>query len=83
MSPRREDVVRERLRIRERDCVVDELDRLAARELRDLGRDSGSGERAVDDVRCTDGLEELLVAERRGCDYGREPGQLRELDGYS
>lgn len=70
ISAGREDLVPELLCFRARDGVVDVLNRLVPRELRDLSLDSVGWEGAVNDVSRADRLEEFLVAERRGCDDG-------------
>ena len=80
-AARREDLVAERLRVREGDRVVDELDGLAARELRDLRCERGCGQGTVEDVGRAEGLEERFVVRGRGGDDGRELGELRYLDG--
>lgn len=76
----REDVVREWLRVCERDRVVDELDRLCPCDLGNFSLDRGCWERAVNDMRRAERLQECLVAEGSSCDDGREPGKLRDLN---
>ena len=78
----REDVVRQVLRVAQRDGVVGDLDGLGGDRL-DRALDLGRRERAVDDVRRADGLQVRLVVLRGGGDDGREAGELSELDGWA
>ncbi len=75
-------LVRERLGVGEGDRVVDELDRFALSESRELSEDGGCGEDAVEDVRGAERGEEGGVVRGGGGDYGREVGELRDLDGW-
>ena len=73
-------LVRERLRVGQRDRIVHELERLAASELRELSEDLGGGKVPVEHGRRAEGLEQLSVVRRGGGDDGRKALVLRHLD---
>ena len=79
-APRRERRIADRLGVRERDCVVHELDGRAPGRGGDRSGERRGGEGAVEDVRRAEGGEARGVVRGRGGDDGREFVQARGLD---
>ena len=78
----RERGVRERLRVGERDRVVRELERRAARERGERREEVRGRAVPVEDVRRAERVQERGVVQGGGGDDGREAGEFRDLDGW-
>lgn len=76
----REQLVRSALDLRTGRAVVDDAEGRRTGNVAHSGGKRCATEAAVDDVRRAEGLEQRGVLERCRGDYGREPGEARELN---